>query len=121
MADFDKFYLFCDESATQHRFTVIGLIVCHEKVACKFEPWVEEIVGKHGGSSELKWTKVKSHNLPLYKEATSAFFKARRKGFAHFYGLVIDNSRMNHRLYNEGDKEIGFNKMLFQLLYKLIR
>lgn len=28
---------------------------------------------------------------------------------------------MNHRLYNEGDKEIGFNKMLFQLLYKLVR
>lgn len=28
---------------------------------------------------------------------------------------------MNHRLYNEGDKELGFNKMLFQLLYSLAR
>lgn len=86
MADFDKFYLFCDESATQHRFTVIGLVVCSETVARKFEPWLEEIVGRHGGSADLKWTKVKKHNLPLYKEFAAAFFKARDRGLLTITG-----------------------------------
>lgn len=121
MTDYAKYHIFCDEAGTKDRFTVIGLIICAESVSKRFEPWLEEIVTKHGGSSELKWTKIKKHNLPLYKEYATAFFKARNKNLAHYYCIVIDNSKMDHKLYNEGDKEIGFNKMIFQILYKMVR
>lgn len=121
MSDLDKYHIYCDQSGTNDRFTVIGLILCTEKTALKFEPWLEEIVQKHGGSSELKWTKLKNHNRPMYKEFSSAFFKARNRNLAHYFCIVVDNSKMNHKLYNEGDKELGFNKMLFQILYKMVR
>lgn len=119
--DFEKFHIYCDEAGTSDRFTIIGLIFCAERVALKFEPWLEEIAQRHGGTSEVKWTKAKKHNLRLYKEFSSAFFRARNRNLAHYYCIVIDNSKMNHKLYNEGDKELGFNKMLFQLLYKMVR
>lgn len=101
MADFDKFCVFCDESATQERYTVIGLLICTDNVAPRFERWIEEIVDRHGGTSEMKWTKVKRHNLSLYKEVSSAFFKARAKNMAQFFAIVVDNSAMDHKLYNE--------------------
>jgi hypothetical protein len=121
MSDFDKFYIYCDESSTSDRFTVIGALICRDNIAPRFTRWLQEITARHGGTSEVKWQKCKKHNLPLYKEFSSAFFKARAKNYAQFYAIVIDNSSMNHQLYNEGDKEIGFNKMLFQILYKMIR
>lgn len=122
MADFDKFHVYCDESGTSERFTVIGLIFCRDNVAAPFERWLEKISSEHQASEhEVKWTKLKKHNVILYKKYLDAFCAARRKGYAQFFAIIVDNSQMNHRLYNEGDKEIGFNKMLFQLLYSLIR
>ncbi|HZW15432.1 MAG TPA: DUF3800 domain-containing protein [Brevundimonas sp.] len=121
MADFDKYHVFCDESATSERYTVIGVLVCHESVTDKFTAWLDTIVAKGRPTTELKWQKVKKHNVDIYCDVAAAVLTACHKGYASYYAIVVDNSTMNHRLYNEGDKEIGFNKMLFQILYKLIR
>lgn len=118
---FDKFHVYCDESSTADRYTVIGALVCHETVEPKFTRWLDSIVEKGRPTSELKWQKVKRHNLALYKEVVAATLKACASQYACYYAIVVDNSAMNNRLYNEGDKEIGFNKMLFQLMFKLAR
>lgn len=121
LPDFQKYHVFCDESATNDRYTVIGALVCHESVVPKFTRWLDSIVEDGPPTSELKWGKVKAHNLPRYKRVAAATMKACEKGFSKYYAIIIDNEAMNHKLFNEGDKEIGFNKMLFQLLYKLCR
>jgi hypothetical protein len=122
LPDFEKFHVYCDESATSERFTVIGAIICHHSVASKFAKWLDDIVDKSGApTTELKWGKVKKHNLPRYKAITSAMTKCFHKQYAKYSAIIVDNSQMNHLLYNEGDKEIGFSKMLFQLLFKFAR
>lgn len=121
MPDFQKFHIYCDESGTSERFTVIGAIVCHETVAPKLSGWLDHIVSQGPPTRELKWGKVKKHNVPRYKAITSATIKACKKGYASYFAIVVDTSKMNNKLYNEGDKELGFNKMLFQLLYQLVR
>lgn len=57
----------------------------------------------------------------MYKDVINTFFSLHDKNIIHYYCIVIDNSKMDHKKYNEGDKEIGFNKMLFTLLYKFAR
>lgn len=79
------------------------------------------MVTRHGGSSELKWTKIKKHNTRLYNEAIDGYFKAVRKGYLKYYCIVVDMSDRFRRHYNEGDSEIGFNKLLFTLLFKFVR
>ena len=66
---------------------------------------------------ELKWTKVSKHNLKSYESWVDEFFHlSGRAKLLGFYALVLDTSTFNHKKYNEGDGEIGFSKILYQLL-----
>ena len=119
--DFEKFHIYCDESCTSDRYTVIGAVFCRADTARTLADSISLVAAAHGGTSELKWAKVKKHNFRMYAAVMEEFFAALHKGYVQYYALVVDNSQMNHKLYNEGDKEIGFSKMLFQLLWKFIR
>lgn len=121
MPDFEKFNIYCDESSTSDRYTVIGAVFCRASMADKITQALDLIVATHGGTSELKWGKIKKHNSFMYAAVLTSFFNMLRRGYVQYYAIVVDNSKMNHKQYNEGDKEIGFNKMLFQLLYKFVR
>jgi hypothetical protein len=107
------FHVYCDESCTQHRFTTIGSVFCSETHVQRITGFLEEVIEKHGGSSELKWSKLKRLNLPMYTEVVDLFCKFRTMNWIHYYCLVVYNSQMDHKTYNDGDKEIGFNKMIF--------
>lgn len=37
---------------------------------------------------------------------------------AHFHSNVVDTSQLRHRVFNAGDREIGFNKEIYQLVLK---
>lgn len=100
---------------------MIGATVMHETVAERAEPRLDDIIKNLGGSQDCKWAKVKKHNRDVYEDIVNAFFKGVGAGWFHYYALVVDNSKMNHKLFNDGDKEIGFNKMLFQLLFQFAR
>jgi hypothetical protein len=121
LADFDKFNIYCDESSTSDRYTVIGAVFCRASMADKVVQALDLIVAAHGGTSELKWSKVKKHNARMYEAVMTRAFELLHRGYIQYYAIVVDNSKLNHKQYNEGDKEIGFNKMLFQLLFKFVR
>lgn len=72
-------------------------------------------------TSELKWGKVKRRNVPMYRAAVEGYFEARAKNYVQYYALVIDTHKADHKRFNDGDKEIGFSKYLFTLLYKFAR
>ena len=118
---FPKYTIYCDESSTSEPFTVIGAIIMHKSTAESGELRLDEIIRQRNGSNDCKWEKVKRKTEPLYAHLVDCFFSAVQSGHFHYYALVIENAKMDHKTFNEGDKEIGFNKMLFQLLFQFVR
>jgi hypothetical protein len=83
---------------------------------------IEDAIRPHGGTSEIKWSKLRKHNLRMYKAAIDALYPLmRRDGLVRFHCLVVDNTLSRHQEYNEGDAELGFTKYTFTLLFKFAR
>ena len=70
---------------------------------------------------EMKWGKVSNHKLNAYGRTAKAFFDDPGLLHAHFHCLVVDTHALDHRKHNEGSREIGFNKEIYQLASKFAR
>lgn len=68
---------------------------------------------------EAKWTKVSRTKLPAYKRIVDVVFQ--NPDLVHFHSLFVDATLIDHRKFNQGDKEIGFNKEIYQLALKVSR
>lgn len=114
--------IYIDESSqTKNRYLVIGGIgipklLVHDANACLAEARLPQL--PHG---ELKWGKVSNTKLSAYGRAVKAFFDAPAFKAAHFHCLFVDTFAQNHREHNEGSREIGFNKEIYQLASKFAR
>jgi hypothetical protein len=71
---------------------------------------------KHALFGEVKWSKVSRSKLSVYKEFADVFFDLMQADKVHFHSLIADTSTFDHRTYNRGSREIGFNKLIYQLL-----
>jgi hypothetical protein len=69
----------------------------------------------------MKWTKVSRSKLPAYKRVTDAFFNIPKDITLDFHSLVVDTTKQQHKVYNKGSSEIGFNKEVYQLAMKFGR
>lgn len=111
-----------DESCQNvYRYIVIGALWGRADYSAKVTAAIEEAIRPYGGTSELKWTKVKKHNVRMYQAAIKAVSSLVKSGAVRFNCIVIDSHKSNHREYNEGDPELGFTKYTFTLLYKFAR
>jgi hypothetical protein len=68
---------------------------------------------------EAKWVKVSKAKLAAYKRLVDVLFD--HSGAAHFHCLVVDTTLLDHRRFDEGSREIGFNKEVYQLAMKCAR
>jgi hypothetical protein len=66
---------------------------------------------------EAKWTKVSKKKLSAYKRVVDVLFSED----VHFHSLVVDTTRLDHKRFNSGSREIGFNKEIYQLAMKCAR
>src|SRR5687768_14187992 len=66
--------------------------------------------------AELKWKKVSSGKLREYVRFVDYFFAQNNTDKVHFHSIIIDNTQVDHRQHNKGDKELGFYKFYYQLL-----
>ena len=66
---------------------------------------------------EAKWTKVSKKKLPAYKRIVDTLFGEDM----HFHCLVVDTTLLDHKRFNAGSREIGFNKEVYQLAMKCAR
>lgn len=71
---------------------------------------------KHQTFGEVKWQKVSRAKLNFYKEFVDVFYDEALQDGMHFHSLVVDTSTFNHSKWNQGDAQIGFNKLIYQLL-----
>jgi hypothetical protein len=113
-----EFYI--DESSqTNHRYLVLGGIAImadntQDVSDCLAKARLPELP-----DMEAKWTKVSIKKLAAYKRIVDVLFADA--DLIHFHSLVIDTTKLDHKRFNEGSREIGFNKEIYQLAMKAAR
>lgn len=115
-------HIYGDETCqTQHKFMALSCLVCPPDGARTLATTILNIKTELDQPGELKWEKVKARNIEKYKKVVDAYFDALESIDASFHAVVVDTSRLNYGLYASGDKDMGFNKFVFQILHKCSR
>jgi hypothetical protein len=110
--------VYADESSqNKHRYLVLGAIVVMmietpDLVQAIIQARLPELP-----NGEAKWAKVSKAKLAAYKRIVDVVFDNQDKW--QFHSLFVDTTQQDHKKYNEGDSEIGFNKELYQLANKI--
>jgi hypothetical protein len=109
--------VYIDESSTRHRYLVLGAVVIPSANVNQLVGLLREARLPELPQGEMKWTKVSQTKLDAYLRFVDVFF-AQPRGTLDFHSAIIDTSKQRHQLYNQGSREIGFNKEMYQLALK---
>lgn len=119
MTDLPSLRFYCDESShTVHRYAAVsGILIRPEHVEAVNNEItkLKESRGKQA-SSELKWSKVNRHDLPLYEDVVKYFKSLLDSNQVHFHVVICDMHAYDHRILNEGRKSTTVSKTYYQLL-----
>lgn len=114
--------VYIDESSqTKAKHLVLGGLTIPASLSPAFNQALWKARQPQLPSGELKWTKVSLFKLPAYQRFADTFFDAEWRNHVQFHSLVIDTHKQDHRTYNEGSREIGFNKEIYQTIQKFRR
>lgn len=109
--------IYADESRqNKDRFMVLGGIITPSANIQAIDDTMAKFRDETNMRSELKWSKVSNQKFAEYKRFVDFFFSLNDNDKFHFHCLVVDNHKINHHRYNQGDKEVGFYKFYYQLL-----
>ena len=107
-----KISVFCDESSIDERYMLIGGLWVDNTAIDSIRKDISSVRKRYSWFHEYKWRKVGSISIPQYKELIDAFFNNN----ISFHCIIIDNKKVDHNLWNNGDKELGFYKFYYTLL-----
>jgi hypothetical protein len=115
--------IYIDESSqTKHRFLALGGLTLQTRDVGAFEDAIHGARLPELPHGELAWTKVSPGKLAAYERVVDAVLRpAWPTPRAEFHCLVVDTSRLRHSVFNEGSREVGFNKEIYQLCQKFGR
>lgn len=112
------YHIYCDESRqTSHRYMVLGGFVIHQDEVEQFKSTMAGFRHEMNMHAELKWQKVSNGKLSEYKRFIDYFFALNNTDIVHFHCVVFDTHQINHKAHNSGNKETGFYKFYYQLLF----
>lgn len=123
MSDQDEISdVFIDESSqTKHRFLVLGGIIVPTPRTDSFAAELMAARLPELPKGEAKWGKVSRTKLGAYRRMVDFFFDHIVAAGCHFHSLVVDTTKLDHGRFNDGNREIGFNKEVYQLATKFGR
>lgn len=114
--------VFIDESSqTNHRYLVMGGIVAEISDSNIASEEIAQARLPELPNRTMKWTKVSRTKLRAYIRAVDTFFALQKRMTLDFHSLVIDTTKLDHGRYNQGSREVGFNKEVYQLAMKFGR
>lgn len=115
--------IYVDESSqTKHRYLLLGAMILPTASVKPFVDSIMEARLPELPQGELAWVKVSRAKLPAYKRVVDVFFNNDAQiPHLDFHSLHVDTSRVDHRRFNMGSREIGFNKEIYQILTKCRR
>lgn len=96
----------------------LGALFCPADHVQKVVMEIKSIKDKYGKpyAFELKWNKVSSKNLELYKEVIQYFF---RDGSLKFRGIVAEKTGLDHERFSQTHND-WYYKMLFRLIHPIL-
>jgi len=110
-------HVYADESCTGgQQYLALGGIALDEAFVPDILGKLKAVRDKHATFGEVKWQKVSKAKLDFYRDFVDVFFDASVEDNMSFYALYVDTHTFNHHKYNGGEAEIGFNKLIYQLL-----
>ena len=115
--------VYVDEtSQTKHEYLVLGGIIIHKPCILRFDELISNARSPELPFGEMKWEKVSRSKLAAYKRVVDVFFDGDRNCQPlEFHSLVVHMPKLKDRVYNQGSREIGFNKEVYQLCMKFGR
>lgn len=114
--------VYIDESSqTKNQFLVIGGVIAATNNIAAINKCIADLRIPELPQGEMKWGKTSAKKLKAYGRLAKGFFDRPELSPLHFHSLVVDTHRFDHRAYNQGSREIGFNKEIYQLAAKFAR
>jgi hypothetical protein len=114
--------IYIDESSqTKNRYLVIGGLSIDSLAVASANDELARLRLPELPHGEMKWGKVSNSKLRAYGRTAKAFFDSAELKPVHFHCLIVDTHHQDHARHNEGSREIGFNKEVYQLASKFAR
>ena len=114
-----EYNIYCDESCHLEKDHInsmsIGAIYCQKEKVKEINENIIRIKARHGitKTSEVKWTKISTSNVNLYKDLIDYFF---HDDDLHFRCVIIkDKQNLNHVKFNQTHDQ-WYYKMYFEML-----
>jgi hypothetical protein len=114
------FEIYCDESGLEaindksaHKYCAIGGIWIPEQYRPILKEKINSIKHEYNIYGELKWNKVSPFTIQCYKDVIDYFFSTPR---IRFRAIIIESSKIDNNVFNNGDAELGFYKFYYQLI-----
>jgi hypothetical protein len=115
--------VYIDESSqTKHRFLILGGVIVPTCRVSEFEEAIRAARRPDLPAGEMAWTKVSKSKLVAYKRVVDVFFD----GFQctppiEFHSLFVNTTNIRDHIFNQGSRDIGFNKEIYQIVIKFAR
>ncbi|MER8818604.1 hypothetical protein NKH70_02090 [Mesorhizobium sp. M0991] len=110
---------FTDESDLTAQYMVIGGITCGTAFVSELESILARFRQKMPHNVRLEWKNITKHNIGVYADLIDTFCAMNAEHVVDFHALVVDMFAFDHHTHNEGDREVSFDKMLFQSLHAI--
>jgi len=111
--------IYADESCKEnHHYFVLGATMVSTSLATPILHLIKKERVAENIFKEMKWGKVSNNKLPAYLRMADLYFDLLENNEICFHALIADAHRFNHKKFNNGCGEIGYNKLLYQLLVK---
>lgn len=120
------FDVYCDESRpdllaskkSQAKFMLIGSLWLPREMRGKYKEEIHRLRDRYKIGGEFKWTKISPSRRDFYLALADWFLS--KKDSLRFRCIIVDQNKVNLKLYHQDDQELGFYKFYYQLLHHWI-
>jgi hypothetical protein len=109
--------IYCDESRhtsdPSDTYMVIGGIACPREEKREIVHQIHLLKKRYNTQGEFGWKRLSPNRRDFYGEVLDLFARESRLSFRC---LVVDRTNLDHEMYNQGDQELGFYKLYYQML-----
>ena len=113
------YHIYCDETCSDkgHNYMVLAGIMAEVGSAKVYRDELLRWRRERRMYNELKWTRVSANKILEYTDFVETAIDKIKRGEIVFQAMVLDKTQIDYNKHQKGDKELGFYKFFFQLLY----